>query len=171
MQNAVKKPAQMKLTQANLPALGAQMPVPSYDRAAVIPGILHLSVGGFHRSHQAVYLDQLFAKDASQNAWGIFGVSAMPNDKALASNLKSQDYLYTLLTMSEKGVKPQVIGSIVDGCFGPDNRQAIVDKIADKAIKIVSLTITEWGYYHDPITGDLNTNHADVKRDLENPDR
>ncbi|HPF79212.1 MAG TPA: mannitol dehydrogenase family protein, partial [Alphaproteobacteria bacterium] len=160
----------IKLSQANLPAISDKVKTPAYDRNTIKTGILHISVGGFHRSHQAVYLDKLFGQNNDVTDWGIYGVSAMPNDKQLYTNLSEQDYLYSVLTMSQNGIEPQIIGSIIDGCFAPENPQSVINKIADNDIKIVSLTITEWGYYFDA-NGNLDKTHPDVKNDLVNPDK
>lgn len=159
-----------QLNQDNLEALSSRLKTPSYNRNALTTGILHISVGGFHRSHQAYYLDQLFSKNEQNNQWAIYGVSAMPNDKTLYENLKNQDRLYSILTMSQNGIDAQVVGSITDGCFAPETPELVIDKIADAGTKIVSLTITEWGYYFDA-DNNLDTSHADIKHDIENVDK
>lgn len=160
----------IKLNQENLAFLSSKIKTPKYDRNAISTGILHISVGGFHRSHQAYYLDQLFSKNDKNNSWGVFGVSAMPNDKNLYNSLKSQNHLYSVLTMSQKGIDAEIIGSITEGCFAPENPEQVINKIADKGTKIVSLTITEWGYYFD-VDGNLDQTHDDIKHDVSNPEK
>lgn len=159
----------IKLNQDNLAAIASHVKTPSYNRDALNTSIVHISVGGFHRSHQAYFLNQLFEKSDANNDWGIYGVSAMPGDRPLYDALRGQDYLYSLLTMSQSDTTTEIIGSIVDGCFAPDNLTHVMSKIADAGTKIVSLTITEWGYYNDA-DGNLDQTHDDIKYDMQNPE-
>jgi mannitol 2-dehydrogenase len=131
----------------------AGVPVPSYDRRGVTAGIVHIGVGGFSRSHQAMYLDRLMDAGVA-GEWGICGVGLRAEDRRMKEVLTAQDHLYTLLVKHRDGrVEPRVIGSLVEYLWGPDDLEAIAEKLAGPAIRIVSLTITGDGYGPDPPTG------------------
>src|SRR5438270_6362907 len=101
-----------RLAQRTLPAVASLgVPVPRYDRAALVPRILHLGVGGFHRAHLARYLDELAE---ARGDWAIRGVGLLEPDRTMAGVLEAQDGLYTLIERDSEGSRPQVVGSIVD---------------------------------------------------------
>jgi mannitol 2-dehydrogenase len=114
--------------------------VPHYDRSALVPRILHLGVGGFHRAHMALYTDEL-AEAGSD--WGIRGVGLLESDRAMADVLAAQDHLYTLIERDSDGSHPHVIGSILDFVLG---NEAFSRQVADPELSILSMTITEGGY-------------------------
>jgi mannitol 2-dehydrogenase len=152
------------LNQASLGSLS--IPVPSYDRSQVKVGIVHFGVGGFHRAHQAMYLDQLMERGKALD-WGICGVGVMPFDLKMKEALQSQDCLYTLVEKAPDGSwNPQVIGSIVQYLYAPDDPDAVIEKMADPATRIVSLTITEGGYNFHPVTGKFDDTNPAVQADL-----
>lgn len=131
----------MKLTAANASAL--DIPVPNYDRSQISIGIAHFGVGGFHRAHQAMYLDRLLNAGLARG-WGICGIGVLPGDERMRDALRSQDYLYTLILEHPDGTRePRVIGSIVDYRYAPDEPESVIELLADPAIRIISLTITE----------------------------
>ncbi len=145
------------LTTSLLPALAditdGRTAVPSYDRSQVSPGIVHIGVGGFHRAHQAMYLDRLMNQGQALD-WGIVGLGVMPSDVRMRDALASQDHLYTLTTKAPDGTEDiRVIGSIIDYVFAPDDPAAAVTMLADPRIRIVSLTVTEGGYNIDHVSG------------------
>jgi len=135
-----------------------------YDRAAVTPGIVHLGIGAFHRAHMAVYVDDILAKDPS---WGIIGASLRRPDTKQA--LAPQDFLYTVAIRDASGTRARVIGAILDVLDANTQRAELLVTLADPRIRIVSLTVTEKGYCHDPATGNLDQNHPDIVADLANP--
>ncbi len=138
-------------------------PLP-YDRAKVSPGIVHLGIGAFHRAHMAVYVDDILGKDPS---WGIIGASLRRPDTKEA--LAPQDFLYTVAIRDAAGTKARVIGSILNVLDANSQRPELIVAMADPRIRIVSLTVTEKGYCHDPATGNLDPNHPDIVADLANP--
>jgi mannitol 2-dehydrogenase len=129
------------LRAANLEAISALgIPVPRHDRKGLVPRILHLGVGGFHRAHMALYTDEA-AADGSD--WGICGVGLLEADHRMAEVLRAQDHLYTLVERDSDGSRPRIVGSIVDYVLGAD---AFAQRVADPRTAILSLTITEGGY-------------------------
>lgn len=134
----------MKLNNASLPEITISKP--SYDRSEITVGIVHFGVGGFHRAHQAMYLDRLLCEGKAKE-WGICGVGVLPGDRKMATVMADQDGLYTLILMNPDGTRDaRVIGSIVDYKFAPDDPEAVVELIAAPTTRIVELTITEGGY-------------------------
>lgn len=163
----------MHLSTNNLNALSAQVKVPDYDRSEVTPGIVHFGVGGFHRAHQALYLDKLMSQGKAMD-FGIIGMGVMLSDARMRDALHSQDCLYTLTEKSPDGTEEtRVVGSIIDYVYSPDDPAAAVKLLADPQIRIVSLTVTEGGYNFDHVKGefDLKNEHvaADIS-DLRNED-
>jgi mannitol 2-dehydrogenase len=152
------------LNQANLGSLS--IPVPSYDRSQVTVGIVHFGVGGFHRAHQAMYVDQLMEQGKALD-WGICGVGVMPFDLKMKEAMHAQDCLYTLVEKAPDGSwEPRVIGSIVQYLYAPDDPEAVIEKMADPATRIVSLTVTEGGYNFHPVTGEFDDTNPAVQADL-----
>jgi mannitol 2-dehydrogenase len=152
------------LKQANLGSLS--IPVPTYDRSQVKVGIVHFGVGGFHRAHQAMYLDQLMEQGKAHD-WGICGVGVMPFDLKMKEAMQSQDCLYTLVLKASDGSwEPRVIGSMVQYLYAPDNPEAVIERMADPATRIVSLTVTEGGYNFNPVTGEFDETNPAIQADL-----
>ncbi|QDT12727.1 mannitol dehydrogenase family protein [Planctomycetes bacterium K23_9] len=159
----------IKLNQYNISQLPREIKRPTYDRSRLITGIVHVGVGGFHRSHEAFYTDLLLQSgDVSQ--WGICGIGLRESDRQMAAILKEQDYLYSLIVKHPDGnVETKVIGSIVDFLLGRDDPAAVIERMAAPETRIVSLTITEGGYNVDPASGDFDAANSDAVHDLQNP--
>lgn len=140
-----------------------------YERKNIQSGILHIGVGNFHRAHQAFYTDQLL-KDADQSKWGICGVSLLPSDEKIVKNLRAQNLDYTLTVCGREG-KDEIyrIGALQELLWAVEDPQAVVDKIAASAIKIITLTITEGGYNLDKATKMFILEDENIKHDLQNP--
>ncbi|MCW2713872.1 MAG: mannitol dehydrogenase-like protein [Frankiales bacterium] len=148
-------------TVADLP-----LPQPSYDRSQVTVGIVHLGVGGFHRAHEAVFVDRLLSAGATD--WGICGVGTQPADRRMRDVLRAQDGLYTVLLKHPDGrIEPQVIGSLVEYLYAPDDPEEVVERLAAATTRLVSLTITEGGYLVDPLTGVFRPDEPAVQLDLQ----
>ena len=157
------------LTTATLPQLRDRLPVPAYDRSQLRVGIVHLGVGGFHRAHEAMYLDRLMTRGAALD-WAICGVGVLPGDARMRDALTAQDCLYTLVEKAPDGTwAPRVVGSIVEYLLAPDDPERVVERMADPAVRIVSLTVTEGGYNVDPVTGEFVADAPDVVHDVEDP--
>ena len=154
------------LTQETLTGLSEQVAVPSYDRSQLTAGIVHFGVGGFHRAHQAMYLDRLM-NEGKAHDWAVCGVGVLPGDARMRDVLTAQDGLYTLVLKHPDGTREaRVIGSIIDYLFAPDDPEAVIEKMADPAIRIVSLTVTEGGYNIHPVTGEFDAETPAIRADL-----
>ena len=141
---------------------------PRYDRSALTPGIVHIGVGNFHRAHQAWYLHRLM-QDGQAHDWAIIGAGVRPYDAAMREKLLAQDCLTTLIELDPKNVSAEVVGSMVDYLPIEDGNVSLVQQMADPAIRIVALTVTESGYYIDPVTKGFDATHADLQFDAAHP--
>jgi mannitol 2-dehydrogenase len=155
-----------RLSNKTLAHLTHDVVVPAYDRSKVTPGILHFGVGAFHRSHQALTIDTLLKQGLAQD-WGIIGVGLLQSDKRMFEALIPQDCLYTLVTKHPDGqIQYQVIGSIIEYLYAPENSDLVLARLVDPKIRIVSLTITEGGYSFDRVTGDFDPSTPGIAEDL-----
>ncbi|WP_227305868.1 mannitol dehydrogenase family protein [Acidisoma cellulosilyticum] len=161
----------IKLSNAALSELPPGIQWAGYDRSRLTAGIVHFSVGNFHRAHQAVYLDRLIA-GGGHDDWALCGVGLLddPRERAKAAAFPAQDCLYTLTVCPPHG-EPEihVIGSIVEYLFAPDDPEAVLAKLCDPAIRIVTMTLTEGGYNIDDETQEFKTGAPDIVHDLANP--
>jgi mannitol 2-dehydrogenase len=156
-----------QLNAQNLSDLGTRVAVPAYDRSQVSTGIVHFGVGGFHRAHEAMYVDTLMNAGKALD-WGITGVGLLPGDKRMHDVLHAQDCLYTLVVKDPDGtMHPRVVGSIVDYLFAPDDPEAVLRVMTDPATRIVSLTITEGGYLVNQATGEFDAADPSITHDLQ----
>ncbi|WP_460695837.1 mannitol dehydrogenase family protein [Nocardia thraciensis] len=138
---------------------------PGYDRTGLATGLVHFGVGGFHRAHQAMYVDRLLERGGSRE-WAICGVGVLPGDRAMRDVLVRQDFEYTLSVVRPDRWETRMIGSIVDYLYAPDDPEAVLDKLADPATRIASLTITEGGYGIAPGTGEFDAGDPAIAADL-----
>jgi len=166
MMNAITSP--IKLNQANLGRLSPDVQVPSYDRQRLAQSIVHIGVGGFFRGHQAVYLDDLLHQPG-HSEWGFCGAGLLKYDALMRDALLPQDSLYTVVERSAGGDRARVIGSLLNFLYAPDDPEAVLEKMASPECRIVSLTITEGGYYVNEGTGEFNDTHPDIVHDLQHP--
>lgn len=160
----------IKLNANNLPLLPKAVATPAYDRSKIKTGIVHIGVGSFHRAHEAFYTDQVLQhKDVTD--WGICGIALLDTDRKIFETLVNQDGLYTLMiTQSDGTLAARVIGSIIEYLFAPGNPEAVLEKMADPDIKIITLTITEGGYNFDAASGEFQIAEPAIQRDLINPE-
>ena len=157
----------LPLNAENLSSLPNDLPVPGYDRSRLRTGIVHFGVGGFHRAHEAMYLDRLM-NDGKALDYAVCGVGVMPGDRRMQEVLDAQDGLYTLVVKAPDGtLDPRVIGSIKEYLFAPDDPDAVIEKMAGEDTRIVSLTVTEGGYNINAVTGEFVAENPDVQHDLQ----
>lgn len=160
-------PHPIQLNTGNLKQIAATSgaAIPTYDRTQVTPGIVHFGVGGFHRAHQAMYIDRLMNAGKALD-WGIIGMGVMPSDVRMRDALASQDHLYTLTIKSPSGEQEQrVVGSIIDYVYALEDPTKALEKLIDARIRIVSLTVTEGGYNIDAATGGFDHNNEHIAHD------
>ena len=158
----------IRLQEPALAHLSDQVRVPGYDRKKITRSIVHIGVGGFYRAHQAVYLDDLLHEPGNE-AWGFCGIGLLKHDAQIRDAMTSQDCLYTVVERSAAGDSARVVGSVLDFLYAPDNPEAVLETMADPTCRIVSLTITEGGYYVNQGTGEFDDSHPDIVHDLANP--
>lgn len=155
----------IKLSNSSLKELADRVAVPNYNRENIKTGFVHVGVGGFHRAHEAMYLDQLLHDESNAN-WGICGVALLSYDQKIYNTLKDQDGLYTLVVKELDGtLTKRVIGSITEYLFAPDSPKTVIEKMANPEVKIISLTITEGGYNLNEATGAFNFDNPQIIHD------
>ncbi len=153
----------------NTKLLSANAILPQYDRSKLIPRLVHLGFGAFHRAHQAVYADILAQNQGSD--WGYCEINLIGGEQQIA-DLKQQDYLYSVAEMSADAWQCRVIGVITQALhIQTDGLEAILQALVQPEVAIVSMTITEKGYCHSPATGQLQLEHPLIVQDLANPQR
>lgn len=147
--------------------LTAKATLPDYDRNRLIPRIVHLGFGAFHRAHQGVYTDILAAEHNSD--WGYCEVNLIGGEQQIA-DLKQQDNLYTVAEMSADAWTARVVGVVKKALHAQvDGLESVLAAMCEPQVAIVSLTITEKGYCHSPATGQLMLDHPMIAADLQNP--
>ena len=157
-----------KLTAQNLAVISASAATPNYDRSALSAGIIHFGVGNFHRAHQAVYMDALLNTGRDFN-WAIIGAGVRPTDERMRRILADQDYLTTVVEQSESHSAARVTGAMID-LLSPDDPAAIIQTLSDPSIRIVSLTITEGGYFIDSASGVFDAGNPEIVADGTHPE-
>ena len=150
------------LSEANLAQVPREVKRPAYDRRAVDIGIVHFGPGAFHRVHQAWFVDTLLASDPR---WGICEVSLRSTD--VRDALVPQDGLYTLASLDE-ATSYRVIGALKQTLVAPENSQNVLQQLCAPHTRVVTMTVTEKGYCLGP-DGNLDLAHADIGRDLRQP--
>ena len=156
-----------KLSLATLPEIAKTLRVPTYARSSLKAGIMHFGVGNFHRAHLAVYLDDLFNLGLD-HGWALVGAGVMPSDEAMRQRLVAQDYLTTVVEQDNELSTAHITGPLID-FVSPNDKSAMMARLCDPEIRIVSLTITEGGYFIDPATGKFNPEHPAIAHDGANP--
>jgi len=144
--------------------------LPAYDRSKLTPGIVHIGLGNFHRAHMAVYLDDLFALGQGHD-WAILGAGVREGDAKMREALIAQDCLSTVIELDPKGKSARRIGSMIGFLPVEPHNGALIVAMSDPAIRIVSLTVTEGGYFIDPATGAFDPTHPEIVADAARPHR
>ncbi|WP_428927515.1 mannitol dehydrogenase family protein [Marinibacterium sp. SX1] len=160
----------MQLSNDTLAQLPDTVARPRYDRTALTPGIVHIGLGNFHRAHQAWYLHRLMQDGLAQD-WAILGAGVRPYDSAMRDRLVAQDCLTTLIELDPAGTSAEVTGAMIGYLPIEEGNGPLIAAMADPAIRIVALTVTEGGYYLDPVTGGFDAGHPDIQHDAAHPDR
>ncbi|MDN5756428.1 MAG: mannitol dehydrogenase family protein, partial [Micrococcaceae bacterium] len=155
-----------RLQAGALAELNDLVAVPGYPLGQRRIGIVHFGVGGFHRAHQAMYLDALMNSGQDLD-WAICGVGLMPHDQRMRDVMAEQDGLYTLVAKAPDGTRDaRVVGSIARYLYAPDGPELVLAQLTDPMVRIVSLTVTEGGYNYNPSTGEFDATTPAVAADL-----
>ena len=157
------------LSNATLPKLPSDVKIPNYDRSKLTAGIVHIGLGNFHRAHQSWYLHRLMQKGQALD-WAIIGAGVKEFDKAQRQKLLAQDFLTTLVELSPDSRSVEVVGSMIDYVPIEADNGALIAQMAKPEIKIVTLTVTEGGYYIDPVSKRFDTSHPDIAYDTNHPE-
>ncbi len=157
----------MKLCTDSLSSLPPLVRRPSYDRSRLTAGIVHIGLGNFHRAHQAWYLHRLMDMGLAHD-WAIVGAGVRSFDEHQRQKLAEQDFLTTLVELDPAGASAEIVGSIIDYVPIDAGLQSLVERMAQPDIRIVSLTVTEGGYFLDPATKKFDPSHPDVQYDIAN---
>ena len=157
----------VKLSLASLAQMPTGVAVPKHRRSDLKPGILHIGVGNFHRAHQAVYLDDLFNIGADLD-WALVGAGVRGPDVDMRAKLEAQDWLTTVVEQEAGQSTVRVTGAMI-GFVPPFDVEAMLSTLAKPEIRIVSLTVTEGGYYISPATQRFDPTHPDIAYDAQNP--
>src|SRR3954447_13713001 len=139
--------------------------VPTYARSALVPAVVHFSVGGFHRAHQLVYFDDL--AERGNTDWGVVGVGL--HSPTMRNALRPQDHLYTVVERSSAGERARVVGSMIDYHFAPDAPDTVLTVLADERTRLVTMTVTGNAYRVDAASGEFAPDDAALA-DLADPD-
>lgn len=150
------------------PAATPLVAMPAYDRARLTPGIVHIGLGNFHRAHMAVYLDDLMAMGLAQD-WAIIGAGVRAGDARMRDALMAQDCLSTVIELDPQGRSARRVGAMTDFLPVEADNAALIAAMADRAIRIVSLTVTEGGYFIDAKTGAFDPQHPEIVADAADP--
>jgi len=156
------------LSNSTIEHLGERVLRPTYDRTKLRPHTVHIGVGSFHRAHQAVYLDDLLQRRVLTD-WGECGMGVLPHDVGIRNALRDQDFYYTVLERSENDQTARVVGSIIDFALAPEGIEHAIDRLADQDTRLVSLTITEGGYFINEGSGNFSAEHPSIQHDIRQP--
>lgn len=155
-----------RLSLKTLHAVAGDVAQPTYEIASVEAGVVHLGVGAFHRAHQAICFDDALC--AGETGWGIVGASLRSSETR--DELMPQDWLYTVLERAPNGARARIVGALRDVIVAPQETERLLAVMSDPRIRIVTLTVTEKGYHHDPATGDLREDDTEIRHDLDRRD-
>lgn len=158
----------VRLSAANLAAMPETVIRPRYTGATLSPGIVHIGVGRFHRAHQAWYLHRLMNQGLAHD-WAIIGSGVRPDDAAMREKLLAQDCLTTLIELRPDGASAEICGAMIDFAPVEADNAALIATMADPRVRIVSLTVTEGGYFVNPATGAFDPDHPDIAHDAAHP--
>ncbi len=168
MEDTLRTEKLVRLTDATLDDLPSHIERPTYDRSHLTPGIVHIGLGNFHRAHQAWYLHRLMQMGEAFD-WAIIGAGVRPGDAAMRDRLLAQDCLTTLIELDPSSARTEITGAMIDFLPVEDGNGPLIKAMSDPAIRIVSMTVTEGGYYRTA-EGALDTDHADIIHDAAHPE-
>jgi mannitol 2-dehydrogenase len=141
---------------------------PRYDRGRLTPGIVHIGLGNFHRAHMAVYLDDLFALGEGHD-WAILGAGVRSPDARTRDALQAQDWLSTVIELDPRGKRARRVGAMIDFIEVDPSNRPLITAMCRPEIRIVSMTVTEGGYFIAPATGQFDLAAPEIVQDGKTP--
>ncbi len=152
----------VKLSTDTLDKIDPSVSTPAYQQSELSAGIVHVGVGNFHRAHQSVYLNRLFNMGLDHD-WAVVGAGVTDYDRSMRERLSKQDWLTTVVELDPNQLSASITGAMID--FIEIDPVAIMDAMARPEVRIVSLTVTEGGYFVDAETGGFDSGHPDIVAD------
>ena len=169
MDLSIQETGEGTLSNKTLSGLPKNLNLPRYDRRQLTAGIIHIGVGNFHRAHLAWYVHRLMQQGQAHD-WGIIGAGVRQQDNLMRERLLKQDCLTTLIELDPQGSQSiEVTGAMLDFLPVDTDNHSLIQAMTDPKIRIVSLTITESGYYLDATSNALDTAHPDIIHDAKHP--
>lgn len=157
------------MARLNNTTLPASVEQPNYDRSALKSRIVHLGFGAFHRAHQGLFTHRVLQQQGGD--WGLCEVNLFGGEQLIEA-LRQQDHLYSVLEKGATSNKAIVIGAVNESLHSSlDGIDAVLEKMAEPQVAIVSLTVTEKGYCMLPGGAGLDLNNPMIKADLANPEQ
>jgi mannitol 2-dehydrogenase len=166
MRTAAQAP--LSINRENLTELSRRVKVPCYNRDELVSGIVHFGVGGFNRSHLAVYLDDLLHLPG-ESRWGEYGIGLLPGDLKINQALTGQNFLYSVLSRDADTQDLRIVGSLTGHTYAPSAPEDVLKRLSAPKCEIVSLTVTEGGYFIEDSTRRFCSEDVDIQHDLEVP--
>jgi mannitol 2-dehydrogenase len=152
------------LNDSTLTSHSGSVRVPTYDRSALTPAVVHMSVGGFSRAHQLVYFDDL--AEGGNTDWGVVGVGL--HSANMRDALAPQDNLFTVVERDADGETARVVAAMVDYVYAPEDTERVLALLTDETTRLVTMTVTGTAYRIDPHTGEFEPDD-EARADLEHP--
>lgn len=165
-----RKPEQISVCESTLEALSHRAAVPHYDRRALGRGIVHIGAGGFNRAHLATYLDDLLNQGGDPR-WSECGIGLLPGDERIHTALAAQDHLYSVLARDDRQQDLRIVGALSEHLFAPKQSETVLERMSASECGIVSLTVTEGGYFIEEASKKFLETHSSIQHDLANPSR
>jgi mannitol 2-dehydrogenase len=164
--SSADSPRSEALNEQNLDRIADRAQIPGYDRTALTPAVVHISVGGFTRAHQLVYLDELAQRGDTD--WGVVGVGLHSSN--MRDALAPQDHLYTVVERDADSERARVVGALIDYVYAPESPERVLELLADERTRVVTMTVTGTAYRVDPNSGEFDPDD-EARADLEDPER
>ncbi len=142
------------------------------DKAGLTPGIVHLGLGAFARAHLIPATEAAMAATGDRD-WGVLGVSLRHADVRDALAPRGFDYTLALRDADAHGApreRRETLHALRGVLVAPEEPRAVLEAIAARATRIVSLTVTEKGYHHEPASGALRRDDPGIVHDLAHPE-
>ena len=157
---------QRRISDITMNKINADVELPNYSRETLKERIVHIGFGAFHRGHQAYVLDQLLKLEPSD--WGICAITLMGSSAEMVEAFKQQDHLFSVVECFDDQKRASIVGSVINVVQRhKEGSEAVIQKLSEPQVSIVSLTVTEKGYCANA-KGELDVSNHTVQHDLKN---